>query len=294
MKLSELYTLNESGVRELADSVNEIILGHIDSYNSFIQLYEGLESIDISSVADSSLGKWILKIDNKKLFTPREYVMLDGAHRVFHNIADMIIATKNARKSMPMNKLVELGEANKIIIEILLDLTKQILKTQFNFDHLTGLLNRSAITLAANNLIEKIRRDKSHKVFVAIADIDKFKKVNDTYGHNAGDEVLKAVSSIMKNSIRSEDYIARWGGEEYLIILDNLSLEKAISRLESIRDAIESNVVVVDGKTKISVTISFGLTILREDGLLDTINIADENLYKSKETGRNKITTDLI
>jgi len=220
--------------------------------------------------------------------------MLDGAHRVFHNIADMIIATKNARKSMPMNKLVELGEANKIIIEILLDLTKQILKTQFNFDHLTGLLNRSAITLAANNLIEKIRRDKSHKVFVAIADIDKFKKVNDTYGHNAGDEVLKAVSSIMKNSIRSEDYIARWGGEEYLIILDNLSLEKAISRLESIRDAIESNVVVVDGKTKISVTISFGLTILREDGLLDTINIADENLYKSKETGRNKITTDLI
>jgi diguanylate cyclase (GGDEF)-like protein len=148
--------------------------------------------------------------------------------------------------------------------------------------------------LAANNLIEKIRRDKSHKVFVAIADIDKFKKVNDTYGHNAGDEVLKAVSSIMKNSIRSEDYIARWGGEEYLIILDNLSLEKAISRLESIRDAIESNVVVVDGKTKISVTISFGLTILREDGLLDTINIADENLYKSKETGRNKITTDLI
>lgn len=294
MELNELYTLNESGVRELSESVNKIILSHIDYYNSFVQLYESKKKINLSKAEDCSLGVWIVSLDNKKLFTPREYVQLDGAHRVFHNVSEGISKVKANGGSIPINKLIELGEANKIIIEILLDLTKQILKTQFNFDHLTGLLNRSAITIAANNLVEKIKRDEERQIFLAMVDIDKFKLVNDTYGHNAGDDIIRSVSLIMKNSIRNEDYVARWGGEEFLIILDDLAQDAAIARLENLRDKIESNKVDIGGGISISVTVSLGLTKLKEVGFLSSVRDADENLYKSKEGGRNRITTDLF
>ncbi len=122
-----------------------------------------------------------------------------------------------------------------------------------------------------------------------ICDIDFFKKINDTYGHNAGDEALRHVSSILSSSIRSCDGVYRWGGEEFIVLLSDASLEDAAAAAEKIRQTIMDSVCVFEG-TEIKMTMSFGCTEL--DLALsaeDNIKVADEKLYTAKQTGRNRV-----
>ena len=118
-----------------------------------------------------------------------------------------------------------------------------------------------------------------------ICDIDFFKKVNDTFGHNAGDAVLKHVAKILS----AHGNVYRWGGEEFLIVLDGAKISEAADLAEKIRLAIIDSVCLFDDK-KISVTMSFGVAeINRALSLEENIKVADERLYRAKETGRNRV-----
>lgn len=121
-----------------------------------------------------------------------------------------------------------------------------------------------------------------------ICDIDFFKRVNDTYGHNAGDAVLKNVASIIRNSIENRDGAYRWGGEEFIIVLEG-AIERAAEVAEKIRRAAEASVCCFDGQN-IRVTMSFGCVAFDASVSVDeNIKIADARLYRAKETGRNRI-----
>ena len=125
-------------------------------------------------------------------------------------------------------------------------------------------------------------------------DIDFFEKFNDTYGHDAGDIVLREVVKIIRNSIRNNDIIVRWGGEEFLILLDNVPAEKAGEVAERIRKNIaESFIELPDGK-KIKVTVSIGVACAQSEGTYsfdELFSIADKRLYKAKKEGRNRVVT---
>jgi diguanylate cyclase (GGDEF)-like protein len=118
-----------------------------------------------------------------------------------------------------------------------------------------------------------------------ILDIDFFKKVNDTYGHLVGDEILKSVSALITKHIRAEDTFARWGGEEFVLVL-NVGLEKGFEIAENLRKYIEVETFnEVEG-----LTCSFGVTEYKEkDTLNSLIKRADKALYEAKESGRNKV-----
>ena len=122
-----------------------------------------------------------------------------------------------------------------------------------------------------------------------ISDIDKFKRVNDTYGHNAGDDVLSFTASLLESACSEKEAVYRWGGEEFIMMMLDTNLEKCVERAEFIREKIMNSSIDADGNT-ISVTMSFGCRQFDPSfSIEENISKADERLYTAKETGRNKV-----
>ena len=122
---------------------------------------------------------------------------------------------------------------------------------------------------------------------VIIGDIDHFKKINDTYGHLKGDEVLIAISEVLNSYIRETDIVCRWGGEEFVIVLKNCSNEDAYKKAEVLKEKVSQ----LKEKFGFEITMSFGVSnYIFEKPVKDAIDEADKALYKSKQNGRNRVT----
>ena len=160
------------------------------------------------------------------------------------------------------------------------------LKREANTDRLTGLYNRRR---ALEYLEEMIETQGDSPISVAMGDIDFFKRVNDTYGHDIGDEVLKSVASIMKRVCTENAFVARWGGEEFLIIFTDCNGDKAFATVEDLRREIQHNSIKV-ADNEIKITMTFGLSEYDFDkNAQAAIKEADERLYQGKANGRNQV-----
>ncbi len=168
----------------------------------------------------------------------------------------------------------------------LIDLFRQSKETASK-DFLTGLYNRRFFFESGIAILEKAKRKKL-SVAIAMIDIDFFKKINDTYGHDVGDVAIKEVANILKKNLRSSDLIARFGGEEFCILLEEISEQEVLNRFEIIRAAFEANILSVLGVT-ISYTVSTGLFYGNTGSLEEMVGLSDKALYEAKETGRNKV-----
>lgn len=155
-------------------------------------------------------------------------------------------------------------------------------------DPLTNLSNRRALLDSLNH--EKFRYERNHETFsIIICDIDNYKFINDNFGHNAGDFVLKEISEIMVKKLRKQDFVGRWGGDEFLMILPQTSVEGARFLANNIREKVDNNVFEYKD-FKIKITMSFGVAEFKDSyNIHDCIRSADEALYKAKEQGKNKV-----
>jgi len=155
-------------------------------------------------------------------------------------------------------------------------------------DPLTHLLNRrSLLDLAANELAHR-EQDHSPLAFV-LADIDHFKSINDQHGHAAGDAVLTKVSAVLQQALRGQDSVARWGGEEFLILMPNATLEVASAVAERLRKQI-ADIDVSYGDAHIKVSMTFGVSSHLDGEDLDaSVSRADSALYRGKVAGRNQV-----
>ena len=168
--------------------------------------------------------------------------------------------------------------------------TLELLKKQSIKDPLTGLYNRRYLEETLPKILASANRNKT-KVGFLMVDIDFFKKVNDTYGHDAGDNILKGVSTIILNSIRESDMAVRFGGEEFLIILTNLKSQEDLEKIaEKIRKSVEKTKFNT-GKDIIYKTVSIGGALYPDQckRAWECIKYADLALYKAKNSGRNKV-----
>jgi diguanylate cyclase (GGDEF)-like protein len=178
-----------------------------------------------------------------------------------------------------------------LVIDLLLTRLKRSLGVRefVSKDSLTGLLNHGQIMEAAMNSFRLAHRQKSN-ASIAMLDLDHFKSVNDTYGHAAGDKVLSGLGQLLSRSLRTTDYIGRYGGEEFMIVLVGASPEESIEKLNAIKDAF-SAIDFEFNDTVFRATFSIGLADLAENNSLPhAINQADQALYASKVGGRNKIS----
>ena len=153
---------------------------------------------------------------------------------------------------------------------------------------MTGVPNRRYVFEALERSFKEIEQNKKEHFSIVIFDIDHFKNVNDTFGHSAGDEIIKKVSYVESEQIRSPKIFGRIGGEEFLAIIYN-STETYISEIcEKIRILIEKEITSVN-QNDISVTVSGGASITNESlNISDLVNKADERLYLAKKNGRNR------
>ena len=160
-------------------------------------------------------------------------------------------------------------------------------------DSLTQIGNRRHISGLAQQ--EFNRACRYHRVFsLLIFDIDHFKKVNDTYGHSVGDQVLKIIAKTVLRSLRKVDYFGRWGGEEFLVIIPEIDGKTAVTVAERLREGIAQTIISV-GEQSLYVTVSIGVASYKSaDQTIDAIlERADQALYHAKKQGRNQVSCQL-
>ena len=162
------------------------------------------------------------------------------------------------------------------------------LTIQATTDQLTGIKNRRSIYEELDSLIENYKLSSKH-FGIILLDIDFFKSVNDTYGHHAGDMVLIDAAKCFSENIRSNDFIGRQGGEEFLALIESVDIEETGMIGERVRSSIEESIIKVEG-IEIKITVSGGIAHSSEKIDRDElINLADQRLYVAKQTGRNRI-----
>ncbi|MDN5836919.1 MAG: diguanylate cyclase [Nitrosospira sp.] len=169
-----------------------------------------------------------------------------------------------------------------------MQLQNQVLETLSITDSLTGLYNRSKLDAILSDELARFKRTQRHFTMLMM-DIDYFKTLNDSYGHVIGDEILTAVARILVQSIRSIDYAARYGGDEFIIILVETSADHALKTAERIRSQVENMCYNANGST-ITVTVSIGIVQCQSDDGTPTAVFAraDSALYEAKHAGRNR------
>lgn len=177
----------------------------------------------------------------------------------------------------------ELGEMGRYIVKM-----QRSLRELVEQDILTGLNNRRS----AEKQLKQVQSNsiKSGLPFcVAIGDIDHFKYVNDTFGHECGDFVLMDISARLRRHMKGKGFAARWGGEEFLLVFEDMSYERAVENLELLAEDIRGMGVDYKDETAINVTMTFGIAPGGEDNLDNIIRNADKKLYYGKNNGRNQI-----
>ncbi len=196
---------------------------------------------------------------------------------------------KNSRESLRQYSRTletinnELNEKNALLAKALEQITMMA-----RTDHLTGLWNR-------NHMMEKCREEevrfkrKKRQFCFALGDIDHFKKFNDTYGHECGDHVLRAIAGILKGSVREQDVAARWGGEEFLLLLAESDILGALAVAERIKQNIAESALSYNN-TPLRVTMTLGVAPYDPDeGIEGSIRNADLALYEGKNGGRDRV-----
>ncbi|MEP0354168.1 diguanylate cyclase [Paraglaciecola sp.] len=163
------------------------------------------------------------------------------------------------------------------------------LQQEANYDHLTGLLNRRSFTILIDQALALSKRHH-YELGVLSFDIDHFKSINDTYGHDVGDKVIKHISSILKSHTRASDCAARFGGEEFVILLPQTKQEDCFNLANKIRETIEKTPLTLNGLI-IEITASGGVSGYRKDdnNAGDMLKRADEGMYQAKSEGRNQV-----
>lgn len=204
--------------------------------------------------------------------------------RLFDSIKKYLVAIEHDNYKVEMNYRLlerkdELGEMANAAVKM-----RKSIKKLTEVDTLTGIYNRRYANKRLRNDIKVTEGEFNYAL--CIADIDYFKSVNDTYGHDAGDIVLVNIATELKNFMRTKGFVARWGGEEFLLVFENCDLNQAVKLLEELRIRIAN--IKCSFNEELRLTMSFGVT-LGDGDLEQTIKNADRKLYYAKASGRNKV-----
>ncbi len=295
-KIIDVYKFLDSAYPCIIRNANgKIIYTNIDQEvfdsNTFSKIEKAFESSK-----DSNHKGEILVLDNKFYYV----YMFDDGTQLLQYIKLTKVISMSLKATLPIvligltyilylvfkrNYEKENQRLQEAMVE--LDSNYEQLKIMASTDFLTGLYNRAGFTEVIMEFLEQ-----NKNIVFAIADIDKFKNVNDTYGHEVGDLVLKEFAKTIKGCLSEEDAIGRWGGEEFVIAFTGVSEEQAYNLAENIREKILDIEIIIDEEQVVNISASFGVARHNNSisSIVNTIAQADEALYVSKNSGRNKVT----
>lgn len=252
----------------------DIQMGGMDGYEACRRLKEIKPDIYVIMLTGT--------VNNESIRKSYQAGAMDFVRKQFDNM-ELIVRIENAIRIM--HSEMALKNSHEIISE-----KNKLLEKLIITDNLTQLYTRNYVIECLENNIYSLKRYKQPFSLIML-DIDKFKHINDTFGHIAGDDAIKQLADILKKTLRKTDIIGRYGGDEFIILLTNTGLNGGKSKAESIRD----NVLKTNFKMapNFNVTVSIGISEFSgEKNLDDFINKVDNLLYKAKENGRNRVESE--
>jgi len=234
-------------------------------------------------------GKWYYSAHHDFLKENLEFIALEKLHNVMHGSVRKIISKISAGKTLSSREYDKFLSHEVHFATTLAKLRDELLGLSHSYDYLTGTLNRQAFFQLLSQEHARIKRT-SECCCLMLVDIDHFKKVNDKYGHKAGDVVLRHIADFLNDNLRPYDLTCRYGGEEFLACLPNTTVDIAQTAIERLRENISQEEISVTGDIKIKITASFGITLLSADEDWSiSIEHADEAMYQAKARGRNRV-----
>lgn len=235
-----------------------------------------------------STGSIVVLIVGLRLYKKFVYTRFYTHAWIIYLIFLILYSLKAAQFNVPSTKYnIEIGQMIEVtLFAFALAYRIRSLQNEVHRDHLTGLHNRKSLKFFLEHQIAEITNGSPHSLCLLILDIDNFKKINDTYGHETGDIILQEITYAIQKSVRLGDFVARWGGEEFVIIFTRIDGKGAARASEKIRKSIEAYSFSVKKK----VTASIGMTFFKNgESLRDFFDRADKALYKAKKSGKNKV-----
>jgi diguanylate cyclase (GGDEF)-like protein len=274
------------------DNKGNVVLSASNQKPNNILKKEGLQKIAKNILANKGNESLHLEytFNDDRILLNSRYIPELGWHLFVEQNLDEELQTLN--QMLILNTILCIIITFAIIMIVLIMIRRNQLRIErfASTDQLTRLINRNAFDFVFQQVILDSERTRE-PLCVALMDIDHFKKINDQHGHLIGDHVLREIAMITKRSLRESDITCRWGGEEFLILLKNCSLEKSASIAETLRSTIEANDFsrTTDlAKGKLAITVSIGVAQYvhkeLEDGVFER---ADTALYQAKDSGRN-------
>ncbi|OKH88831.1 diguanylate cyclase [Thalassospira sp. TSL5-1] len=238
---------------------------------------------------DCNFGAWYALNQHNRLIDQPAMHALATTHEQLHNAARRVL------KHFDHNGTIDTAEYDVMALRAesffsqIRRLERAFRTARSNVDPLTGAYNRQ--TMLSDLEVERERSIRTNSATaIAMVDLDHFKAINDTYGHQAGDQILQAIAGILQSHVRPFDKVYRYGGEEFLICLPNADMRQTARILERLRRVIEASPVKLDNDISLSITTSIGAApILPDRKIEQIIEKADRALYAAKESGRNRV-----
>jgi len=274
-----VYFVNKKGEVILSEvGVNK--LKHLDDVKELKNLK--------NKIFNTNLDTLEYKINNQTFMINRKYVKELDLYLIVE--AQIENFTKEVQKTFYINLASSLAVTLIVILIILymIRIYNKKLVYLAHHDTLTSLPNRRTFNENFENTLMLFERNKNNTTMVFF-DLDDFKSINDTFGHQVGDKVLIRIAQLLKETVRKSDYISRWGGEEFSILLNNIDIEDTKAFVFKLKQSLESD-ALLRHYTKQAVTASFGITNFKENDTLDSIvSRVDDALYEAKSSGKNQL-----
>ena len=233
-------------------------------------------------------GKWYYN-EVPDLLKPRaEFNALEPMHKAMHDAARKLAKLCHQGATVSTEDYRDFVEKQREFSSALLALRDNLRECLYSFDALTGLMTRQPFSLILEAEYARIERSGSISCMV-LMDIDRFKSVNDDYGHIVGDHVLRDVAQFIRQHLRTYDAVCRYGGEEFLLLLPNTTPERAYEIVDRLRENISQLDMPDDQGDAFKVTLSAGIARLSDSHEKTTLGRADRALYRAKHSGRNRV-----
>ncbi len=279
----------EQSVQQSADSLDQLykLMTHLQLADNLAQAQKVRQRVNLIIAIVFGLGLGVAGLSGwamaRSILLPL-HALKNGASRLgegdlSHRI-DLATQDELGQLANTLNQMAARLEQNQAE-----------LRYSATMDGLTAVYNRQEFNRLLQAELERSQR-YGHACSLIMIDIDHFKKLNDTYGHPAGDEALRCFASLIKQQIRPADQIARYGGEEFSIILPETSISDAFRLAERLRQAIATHTIQITQWQTVRITSSIGIAVFPNDAESDTalISAADQALYIAKRSGRNRVT----
>ena len=236
-----------------------------------------------------TFGAWLDVYGNEQIRQQPLFESISHDHKLLHQLATRLLTKMSQGKKITTAEYEALYEIEKRLRHQLRALSEELKEKVSNIDSLTGLYNRTEMLSQLIRQQELVNRGV-YDVSIALMDIDHFKTINDTYGHLVGDKLLSELARHLSQSVRIYDNVFRYGGDEFLILLPDASLQDAHAILSRLHKDIGVFEVEDTSGQDISATTSFGISSLRPEMDFErAIQIADQGLYQAKQAGRNSL-----